>query len=154
MINFVNSDIFLASYHKGLELKNFILKYLINKKKKIIDIGPYSLDINDDYPDYANKISLHVSKNNIDNSKCGILICYTGVGMLISANRFINIRAVLACNKFCVEMSRIHNNSNILVIPSAFTLPIISIDLIEVWLNTNYSKQERHARRLEKIESP
>ena len=153
MTNFINSDIFLASDHKGLELKNFILKYLIDKKRKIKDVGPYSLDVNDDYPDYAYKVSLNVSKNNLNNSKCGILICHTGVGMLISANRFINIRAVLACNKFCVEMSRVHNNSNILVIPSAFILSIISIDLIEIWLNTNFSAQERHVRRLEKVET-
>jgi ribose 5-phosphate isomerase B len=146
-VSITDSDIFIASDHRGFELKGSIFNELKSMNKNIFDLGPYIFDINDDYPDYASKLGEVISDNS-----CGILICGSGNGMIIAANKFPNVRAILAYNIFSVEMGRKHNNANVIVIPSDL---INSVDdtmgLIKIWLSTLFDNEERHNRRLDKI---
>ena len=144
-----NKKILIATDHGGLEMKNFLIKKLAQEKINLTDLGPHHLDPNDDYPDYASKLSLAVSTGKAD---CGILICRSGVGMAINANRFNYVRATVAYNEITAKISRDHNCSNILVLPGDYIDIGKAINIVKVWVNTPFSGDERHLRRLEKIE--
>ena len=96
--------IFISSDHAGFKLKNDIYKYLKNKNKKILDLGPFNADTVD-YPDYAKKLANYVKKNKYN---IGILICGSGMGMAISANKVKNVRAALCYSAKNTKLSRLH----------------------------------------------
>lgn len=100
-----------------------------------------------DYPDYAAKVAGGVSSGQFNR---GILLCGTGIGMSMAANKFSGVRATLAYDNFTAKMSRLHNNSNILVMGGRTTGDEVAYDILEVWLNTEY-EGGRHDRRLKKI---
>ncbi len=139
--------ILLASDHNGVELKKHLYEYLKEKQMIPIDIGPHNSQIKVDYTDYSNQLGKII--HNGDVSK-GILICGTGVGMSITANRFENVRAALIHNLESASKCREHNNSNVLCLGAWITAPRTAEEILDAWLNTDFG-EGRHVRRIEKI---
>ena len=137
--------IFIASDHAGYNLKNIIVSKF-SKIQKIIDLGPNS-NISVDYPDYAKKLSKKVS--SIKGS-FGILVCGSGMGMCIAANKTKNIRAALCYSKKNTKLSRLHNNANIITLGSRLINKNNAISLIKIFLSTKF-EGGRHLRRIKKI---
>src|SRR3990170_1735274 len=133
--------------HGGFELKEEILKFL----KKIanitvIDFGASGRD-SVDYPDYGRKVSEAVSNGTVDR---GILVCGTGIGMSIVANRFPKFRAALCHDHFTAQMSRLHNDANVLVMGERVIGRGVACDILKTWLDTEF-EGGRHQTRLAKI---
>lgn len=132
--------------HAGLELKNEIIKLLSGLGIKCIDYGtntPESVD----YPDFGEKVSDAVSSGEIER---GVLICGTGIGMSIVANKFSRIRASLCNDLFTAQMSRRHNDANILVLGGRIVGKDLAKEIVTTWMNTPFDG-ERHLNRLRKI---
>ena len=132
--------------HAGLELKNEIIELLSGLGIRCIDFGtntPESVD----YPDYGEKVSEAVSSRTIDK---GILICGTGIGMSIVANKFPHIRASLCNDLFTAQMSRRHNDANVLVLGGRVVGKDLAKEIVKTWVNTSFDG-ERHISRLKKI---
>ena len=139
--------IILGSDHAGFRTKEKLKRYLNSKKIKFEDLGTYS-GTSVDYPDYAIKVGKKVAK---DKNSRGILVCGSGTGMVIAANKIKGIRAVAAYDSYSAKISRLHNDANVLglrgrIFPFEKTKKITSI-----WLNTPFSGKERHKRRINKI---
>ncbi len=140
--------IYLASDHAGLKLKNNVKSFLLKEGYDVEDCGVLSFNKDDDYPNLIAKAAQRVSKNP---QSFGIVFGKSGVGECIVANKIKGIRAVLGFSKQNVELSRLDNNTNILSLGSAFLNLDQSLDLIKVFLNTSFSNEERHRRRLNEI---
>jgi ribose 5-phosphate isomerase B len=139
--------VILASDHAGLRLKEKVKKYLERKKIEYEDLGTKSFK-SVDYPDYALKVAEKVAKNK--NTR-GILVCGTGTGMTIAANKVKGIRAVAAYDVYSAKMSRIDNDTNVLGLRGRF-FPFEKMKkIITVWLDTPFSGEKRHKRRIKKI---
>ena len=136
----------LASDHAGFNLKERIKKFLIKKKIKVIDLGPKNNN-SVDYPDYAKKVAKNVSSKK---SNMGILVCGSGTGMAMSANKFKKIRAAVCYNKASTRLSRQHNNANIMALGARLTKNSDAIKLVNVFLNTKF-EGGRHLRRVNKV---
>jgi len=137
--------IFIASDHAGYNLKKFIVSKLA-KTKKVLDLGPNSKD-SVDYPDYAKKLSKKVAFNK---GSFGILVCGSGMGMAITANKTKNIRAALCYSINNTKLSRLHNNANIITLGARLINKNKAFNLIRVFLKTKF-EGGRHLRRLRKI---
>ena len=137
--------IYIASDHAGFKLKNNILSKF-SKNKKIIDLGPNS-SISVDYPDYAKKLSKKIAS---DKSSFGILICGSGMGMAITANKIKNVRAALCYSNKNTKLSRLHNNANIITLGERLISKNKAINLIKIFLGTKF-EGGRHLRRIKKI---
>ena len=137
--------IFISSDHAGFNLKKSIIKKF-SKKQKIVDLGPSSVK-SVDYPDYARKLSKKVSS---DSKNFGILICGSGTGMAISANKNKKIRAALCYSVKNTKLSRLHNNANIITLGARLINKNKAFNLIRVFLNTKF-EGGRHIRRVKKI---
>lgn len=140
--------IFIGSDHAGFKLKEQIKKYLTKLKVKYEDLGNQQFDPTDDYPDYAKKVAQKVAKTK--NNK-GILICDSGAGMCIAANKVKGIRAVNAYTPKIAIKSRQHNNTNILCLGQSYISSSQAKKIIKVWLQTKFSRGARHCRRVNKI---
>ena len=140
----------VATDHGGLEKKNYLLSRLAEFGAKGVDFGPYALDPEDDYPDYAVKMVDALIHGQIT---CGILICRSGIGMSIVANRFHGVRAALCATPTLARKSREHNDSNVLVTGGDGQSDEEFIAVVRAWLETPYSKEARHSRRLLKVEN-
>lgn len=140
--------VYIGSDHAGIALKEKIKIFLSKKDIYFEDLGSYGKE-NDDYPDYAKIVSKKVIANK--NSK-GILICGSGSGMVIAANRIKKIRASLIYDDYSAKMSRMDNNSNIACLRARNFNYDKSIRLVWLWLNTSFSKQARHQRRIKKLD--
>ena len=136
----------IASDHAGFNLKEDIKNHLINKKISIYDIGPYTSH-SVDYPDYAKKLSNRIK---LKKSDVGILVCGSGTGMAISANKIRSIRAAVCYNSKSTRLSRQHNNANIIALGSRLTKKKLSLKLVDIFLNTKF-EGGRHLRRINKI---
>jgi len=136
----------LASDHRGFKLKNILLKYLEFRGDVVVDFGTYSAD-SCDYPDYIYPAALAVKNNEAERA---IVICYTGVGSCIAANKVKGVRAALVYNLKSAYMSRRHNNSNVLVLPSCLLKTEYIKKIIARWLNEDF-EGGRHSRRVRKI---
>ncbi len=136
----------IASDHAGFQLKELIKDFLINKNISIIDLGPIN-DKSVDYPDYAKKVTNRVK---LKKSEVGILVCGTGTGMAISANKTKKIRAAVCYNLKSTRLSRQHNNANIITIGSRLTKKNMALKLVSVFLKTKF-EGGRHLRRVKKI---
>jgi len=136
----------ISSDHAGFKLKEKIKKNLVKKKIKVIDLGPKT-DKSVDYPDFAKKVARNVlsKKTNI-----GILVCGSGTGMAMSANKFKKIRAAVCYNKASTRLSRLHNNANILALGSRLTKKSTALKLVNTFLSTKF-EGGRHLRRVKKI---
>ncbi len=136
----------IASDHAGYHLKNKLLDFLIKKNISIIDLGPNN-NSSVDYPDYAKKVSNRVKNKKSD---VGILVCGSGIGMAISANKIKGIRAALCYNLKSTRLSREHNNANIIAIGSRLTKKKDALKLVKIFLETKF-EGGRHLRRVKKI---
>ena len=136
----------LASDHAGYLLKEVIKKKLIKNKIKVFDLGPKTKD-SVDYPDYAKKVARNISSRK---TNMGILVCGSGTGMAMSANKFRKIRAAVCYNSVSTRLSRTHNNANILAIGSRLTKQKEAIKLVNIFLSTKF-EGGRHLRRIKKI---
>ena len=138
--------ILIASDHAGFKLKEIIKKYLSKKKIKVIDLGPSEL-VKVDYPDYAHKLS---KKINLNKKLTGVLVCGSGMGMEMTANRYKNVRAALCYNQKSAKLSRLHNNANIITLGSRLTRKSVALKCINTFLNTKF-EGGRHTKRIKKI---
>ena len=136
----------ISSDHAGFEIKEFIKELLIKSKISIIDLGPF-LNRSVDYPDFAKKVSHRVSKRK---SEIGILVCGSGTGMAISANKTKGIRAAVGYNLKSTQLSRLHNNANILCLGSRLTKKRDIKKIVAIFLKTKF-EGGRHKRRIKKI---
>ncbi len=137
----------LGSDHAGFELKQAIIKHLEERKIKYKDYGPYSAE-SVDYAVYAEKTA-----KGVVGGECalGILCCGTGVGISIAANKVRGIRACCCSDKFSAEMTRLHNDANMLCLGGRVVTPEQAIELVDIFLDTPFSGEERHARRIAQI---
>ena len=138
----------IASDHGGLELKEAVSACLQEQGVEIVDLGTMN-DDSVDYPDYGIKVARAVSTGEADK---GILICGTGIGMSIVANKFPGIRAALITDDFTAQMSKEHNNANIIVMGGRILTTEQAQKMVKIWLETVY-EGGRHQRRLDKIAS-
>ena len=134
--------------HGGFELKQEIMKYLDDKGYEYKDYGTYTSD-SCDYPVYAKKVA-----HSILNGECdkGILICGTGIGIGITANKFKGIRAALCHDVFSAQATREHNDANILTMGARVVGPGLAIKIVDTFLNTEFSNDERHINRIRQME--
>ena len=137
----------VGSDHAGYRLKEFVKKLLEQKGFEVIDVGTYSEE-RCHYPIYAKKVAELVSKGEVPR---GILICGSGIGMSIVANKFKGVRAALCHNIYSAKFSRLHNDSNILCLGGRVTGEDLTREIVEVWLNTPF-EGGRHSERLQIIE--
>ena len=136
----------MGSDHGGVELKEFLAGVLRSKKIDVQDLGTHGSE-SVDYPDFGQLVSQQVSQGDADR---GILICTTGIGMSILANKYPNVRAALVQDRETARSSREHNDANILVLAGATTDPALAREILEIWINTPFAGG-RHQRRLDKI---
>ena len=132
----------IASDHGGYTLKNFLYKYLLTKGYNVEDFGTNSTD-SCDYPIFAKKVCTSILSNEF---QYGILICGTGLGMQICANRYKGIRAACVSDTYSAKMSRLHNNSNVLTMGARVIGEGLAVDIIDIWLNTNYEGGRKEKR--------
>lgn len=140
--------IYLGSDHGGFDLKEKIKKWLTQEKYEWEDLGNKVYDPEDDYPQFAFAVAQKVAK---ERSK-GILCCRSAAGMVIAANKVKGARAVTAFNAESAKHSREHNDANILALSGDWLDDYQAKAILEVWLNTEFSGEERHARRIKQIE--
>lgn len=142
-----NLKIVIGSDHGGYEYKEAIIKHLREQDIECIDIGTYS-KASCDYPLIAQEAANKVANNEVDR---GILICGTGIGMSIAANKIKGIRASLCGDTFSARATRAHNNSNILCLGERVIGIELAMDIVDIWLKTDF-EGGRHQRRIDMIE--
>ena len=145
-MKYLFKKICIASDHAGFNIKESIKHFLINKNISIIDLGPINKN-SVDYPDYAKKVSNRIKSKK---SEVGILVCGSGTGMAISANKIKGIRAAVCYNSKSTTLSRKHNDANIISVGSRLTKKKVIIRLISMFLKTKF-EGGRHLRRVKKI---
>ena len=144
----MNNTVFLASDHAGFNVKELCSKELKSLGLEVKDLGPET-DDRVDYPDFADKVCQEV----INNSARGLLICGSGQGMSMRANKYSQIRAALCWNQQSAELSRQHNNANVLCIGARLLTEETIISILKAFFNTEF-EGGRHQARVEKISSP
>lgn len=139
--------IIIGADHGGFPLKEDLLKYLKSHDYTVIDKGTYS-EASCDYPDIAHDVveTLLATTNSM-----GILICGTGIGISIAANRNPNIRAALCHDEYTARMSREHNDANILALGARVLSPGKAIEILDIFLSTEFSNEQRHLNRIKKM---
>ncbi len=137
----------LGSDHGGFALKEKIKAYLIEKGYEIEDFGTYSTE-SVDYPAFALKAALAVSKGECEK---GIVICSTGIGISIAANKVKGIRAALCGDLLSARLTREHNDTNVLALGAFIVAEKLTYAIVDTWLGTDFSKEERHQRRIDGI---
>jgi ribose 5-phosphate isomerase B len=136
----------IGSDHRGFEVKGRIIALLERLGHEIFDMGPTSGE-SVDYPDFAFQVATAVSSGNVDR---GILICGTGIGMCIAANKVRGVRAAPCHDSITAEMSRRHNNANVLCLSADLLGGELLDRMVRIWLDANFD-EGRHARRVDKI---
>ncbi len=138
----------LGCDHGGFELKNEIIKYLEENNISFKDYGTYTEE-STDYPIYAKKVA-----NAVVSGECekGILICGTGIGISITANKIKGVRAALCHDVFSAKATRLHNDANILAMGGRVVGAGLAIEIVKAFLETDFSNEERHIRRINMIE--
>ena len=136
----------LGSDHGGFQLKETIKAWLLENGYAVEDMGTND-EQSCDYPDFGKAVALEVAGGKVDK---GILVCGTGIGISISANKIKGIRAALCGDTFSARMCRMHNDANILALGQRVTGPGLALDIVDIWLNTAF-EGGRHANRIEKI---
>lgn len=141
-------SLYIASDHGGYHLKKRIVRFLENElNKKITDMGPTEYDETDDYPDVVPALA----KKILEQNGRGILICTGGIGMCITANKIHGIRAGLGYNSSVAETMMNHNNTNVLCLAAKGVSEDLALVIVKKWLDSEFSNEERHQRRLAKI---
>lgn len=140
--------VYLGTDHAGFDLKEKVKAFLQKEGYDVADCGALTFDKNDDYPDFCSKAAKGVAENS---GAMGFVFGKSGAGECIVANKVNGIRAVLAINEKNVQLSREHNDANILSLGSDFVGDEKACQLAKLFLNTSFSGEERHKRRIEKI---
>lgn len=143
--------IFLGSDHAGFELKKELLEHLVHHGYDVEDVGPHTLDPKDDYPQFAFAVTTKILGSD-DKDPRGILICGSGQGMVIAANRVRGIRAALAWDEESAKASRHDDDTNILALPGRMVDIKTAFAVADTWLKQKFSGAPRFARRLKEIE--
>ncbi len=133
--------------HSALELKNIIIDHLKESGHEVIDRGTYTKE-SCDYTDYGYMVAKDIQNKVADR---GIVICFTGIGMSMIANKVKGVRCALVCNKDAAILTREHNDSNCLALSAKYTGPAFAKEIVDAWLETKFSNNERHKRRIDKI---
>jgi ribose 5-phosphate isomerase B len=136
----------VASDHRGYHLKEKVIALLKSKGHEVVDDGP-ATDESVDYPDFAARVASKVSANSVDR---GVLICGTGLGMAIAANKFPRVRAAACVDEVTAELSRRHNDVNVLCLSGDLLSSRSTERLVDIWMSTEF-EGGRHQRRLDKI---
>lgn len=142
--------LYIGADHRGYNLKEEIRKYLDELKMKYEDLGAFSLNPDDDYPDYAKEVAQRVAEAPEEHR--GILFCGSGVGVNIVANKFDGIRSALVWNEKVAKASRVDDNANVLSLPADDLTTEETKKIVKIWLETPFTREERHYRRIKKIE--
>lgn len=136
----------IGSDHAGYELKNSIVKYLQMKKNEVHDMGTFSKD-SVDYPDFATQVCKSIKR---DANDLGILICYTGIGMSMAANKYNGIRAALVTTVENAVLTREHNNANVLCMGAKDVSEEVAKEIVDAFISSKFT-EGRHLRRVEKL---
>lgn len=139
--------IVIGSDHAGYELKKAVVEHLLESGNEVVDVGTDSME-SCDYPDFAPPVVSGIKSGDFER---GILVCGTGLGMSMAANRYAGIRAALVSDLFSAEMSRRHNDSNVLVLSGMITAPPLARKIVDVWLSTEF-EGGRHSKRIAKLD--
>ena len=144
-------NIFISSDHAGFELKKFLVERLSLAGHEVKDLGPKKFDPEDDYPDFISLVAREISRE--PSGARGIVIGGSGQGEAMCANKFYGVRAALyyGGNMDIVKLSREHNDANVLSLGARFMAPSDALNAVNIWLNTAFSGDERHKRRLQKL---
>ena len=138
----------IASDHGGYDLKERVKQYLEKKGLEYKDFGCYNKE-SCDYPDFVKPAAKAVAEGVCDR---GIIICTTGIGISMCANRIPGVRCALCGDPVSAELTRLHNDANMLSLGAGVTGELLALDIVERFLDTPFSGEERHRRRIEKIE--
>lgn len=138
----------IASDHGGYDLKERVKQYLEKKGLEYKDFGCYNKE-SCDYPDFVKPAAKAVAEGTCDR---GIVICTTGIGISMCANRIPGVRCALCGDPVSAELTRLHNDANMLSLGAGVTGELLALDIVERFLETPFSGEERHRRRIEKIE--
>ena len=138
----------VAADHNGYELKNLIRGLMSDACHEVTDVGPHELDPLDDYPDYAKPLAKGVSDGKYDR---GIMICGSGVGASVAANKIKGVRAAVCHDIYSAHQGVEHDDMNILCLGSRIVGLEVAKELVKAFLNAEYTHEERHQRRLEKV---
>lgn len=141
--------LYIAADHAGFALKEALKKYLVEQKIKHVDLGATALNESDDYPIYAQTLAKKVAQ---EKNARGILICGSGQGVCIVANRTSGVRAALAWSPESARLSRNDDNANILCLPGRLIKPGVTKQIVDTWLTTKFSGLARHKRRIAQID--
>ena len=138
----------MANDHAGTKLKNEIKAYLESEGHEVKDFGTYDEE-SCDLSDFVYPAALAVAKGECDR---GILICGTGIGISIAANKVPSIRCALCGDCFSAKATRLHNNANVLALGALVTGPGLALEIVDIFLDTPFSEEERHSRRVSQLE--
>jgi len=142
--------IYIGADHRGFALKQVLKSYIGSVGYEVIDMGNDKMDEDDNYPEFAIRVAKEVSKDS--SLGRGILICGSGVGMDVVANKFRNIRCSLCFSPNQAMAARNDDNANVLSIPADFVDEDVAKKIVAVWLQTKFNEEERHSRRIKQIE--
>ena len=137
----------VACDHGALAMKNAIAAHLKEKGHEVVDFGTHTLD-SCDYPDFAAAAARAVASGECQR---GIVTCTTGIGVSIAANKVKGVRCALLHDLMSARMTREHNDTNMMALGAAVTAEPLALEIVDIWLNTEFSKGERHARRIAKV---
>ena len=138
----------IASDHAAYEFKSKIKQHLENKGESVLDCGTFDREKSCDYSDFAVEACKAVQSGKCDKA---IVICGTGIGMSIAANKMKGIRCALCGDTFSARMTRLHNDANVLALGERVLGPGLALDIVDTFLSTEFSGEERHARRIAKV---
>ena len=138
----------IGSDHAGYQLKEHLRDWLAPRDMEVDDVGPHALDPADDYPDFAGAVGEAVRTGRAD---LGIVICSTGIGSCITANKLPGVRAALCHDTFSARLSRLHNDANVVCLGANVVAARLAEEILAAWLSASFSGEERHRRRVEKI---
>ena len=133
--------------HGALDLKNKVVQFLTEKGHDVTDFGTHTLD-SCDYPDFAAAAAQAVADGRCDR---GIVLCTTGIGVSIAANKVKGIRCALLSDTKSAQMTREHNDTNMMAVGAGIISQELALEIVDIWVNTPFSGSERHARRIEKV---
>ena len=133
--------------HGALDLKNKLVQHLTEKGHEVTDFGTYTLD-SCDYPDFAAAAAYAVADGRCDK---GIVLCTTGIGVSITANKIKGIRCALLSDVMSARMTREHNDTNMMAIGAGIVPEELALQIVDKWLDTPFSEEPRHQRRIDKV---
>ncbi|MCI5958727.1 MAG: ribose 5-phosphate isomerase B [Lachnospiraceae bacterium] len=139
----------IGSDHGGFDLKELVIRHLKEKGMEVKDLGCYDKS-SCDYPTYGKAVANAVADGSCEK---GIVICTTGIGISITANKVKGIRAALCADTLSAKLTRLHNDANVLAMGAGIVGPNLALEIVDTFLNTEFSGEERHQRRIDAIES-